>query len=546
MRFPYPAYLLALAFYVWFAPLPATNLLRAAPPTLTYLFPAGAQRGKTVEVIATGTFERWPVRAWVDRKGVEIKAAKDKGKLIVNVAADAVPGLCWIRLYDEQGGSVLRPFFIGTLPEIMEKEPNDEPKKPQVLSGLPGVVNGRLEKAGDVDSFAFHLRKGETLIASLEANRTLGSPMDAILQVLSADGFVLEENNDDHGLDPQIVFTAPKDGTYLVRTFAFPAQPDSGIRFAGGPAYLYRLTLTTGGFADYAFPLAVARGDKSMMEIIGWNIPAAAKKQSVKSNDASTITLWHPQLANTLEVPVERHRSIIETEPNDRKSPQSIALPVTISGRIDPPGDLDVYEFRAKKGQRLSFRADAGSVGSQLDPLLRLSDAAGKRLAEANDATSRKAGARDATLTFAIPQDGVYRLEVRDQNAHGSARHFYRLQAPGVEPDYALTVAADQFTLTSTKPLTIPVTIDRRNGFNRAIDITIEGLPAGVTAAAVQSTGAAGKSVMLRLETKNGPASAAIRIIGRVAGQADFTRTATAPRIKLPASTPYLWLTVTK
>ena len=93
-------------------------------------------------------------------------------------------------------------------------------------------------------------------------------------------------------------------------------------------------------------------------------------------------SLWHPQLANTLAVEVEPHRCLVETESNDRKTPQMVDLPVTISGRIDAPGDIDVYAFQGKKGQRLTFRIDAGSAGSQLDPLLRLTDAAGKRLAQ--------------------------------------------------------------------------------------------------------------------------------------------------------------------
>ena len=90
------------------------------------------------------------------------------------------------------------------------------------------------------------MKKGQTLVASLEANRTLRSPMDAMLQIVSADGFVLDENNDFHGLDPQIAFTAKKDGTYIARVYAFPSSPDSSIRFFGSDACIYRLTLTTG------------------------------------------------------------------------------------------------------------------------------------------------------------------------------------------------------------------------------------------------------------------------------------------------------------
>ena len=52
----------------------------AKPPTLTELFPPGAGRGQSVAVNASGTFDHWPVKAWIDGRGVEIRAEKEKGK----------------------------------------------------------------------------------------------------------------------------------------------------------------------------------------------------------------------------------------------------------------------------------------------------------------------------------------------------------------------------------------------------------------------------------------------------------------------------------
>ncbi len=488
------------------------------------------------------------MRAWVDHPGVEIKPAKGKGKLTVSVAANTAPGTYWIRLFDDQGASALRPFVVGTLPEVVEQEPNDDAKKPQMLPSSSVVVNGRLEKAGDVDCFAVKLRKGETLVASLDAQRTLGSPMDGVLQVLSADGFVLEENNDDSGPDPLVVFTARSEGSYVVRTFAFPAEPDASIRFAGGENYVYRLTLTTGGFADHPWPLAVARTDPGSVEVVGWNIPAEAKmlKVTPATGSDSVGKLGHAQLAGTVSVLIEPHRCVVAIEPNDRKKPQAITLPVTISGRINPAGDVDVFEFAAKKGERLVFRADARSVGSLLDPVLRLSDATGKQLAKADDSSAGKAGARDAVLSFTVPQDGTFRIEMRDQGGHGSSfDHFYRLRVLRAEPDYSLSVATDRITLAPGKPLDIPVTVERRDGFDGEVEVAVEGLPEGVTAAAVKSSGAAGKSVILRFEAKAGTTFASIQIVGKVTGKTDLRRTATAVGAPF-APTPHLWLSVSK
>ena len=83
-----------------------------------------------------------------------------------------------------------------------------------------------------MDCFAVMLQKGQTLVAAFEAGRRSARRWTRVLQILSADGFVLDQNNDFHGLDPFIAFPAPKDGTYIVRTFAFPAVPDASIRFA--------------------------------------------------------------------------------------------------------------------------------------------------------------------------------------------------------------------------------------------------------------------------------------------------------------------------
>jgi hypothetical protein len=513
----------------------------AAPPTLTYLYPAGAQRGTTVEVTAGGTFERWPIQAWTDGKGLEVKAGRDKGKLTITVAADATPGTYWLRLYDDEGASALRPFLVGLLPEALEQEPNDDFKKPHQLDSNSVTVNGRLEKPGDVDCFSLKLKRGQTLVASLEAHRTLGSPMDALLQVLSADGFVLEQNNDFHGLDPQVVFTVPRDGTYVVRTFAFPAEPDASIRFMGAETYIYRLTLTTGGFADYPFPLAVARTAPSEVDLIGWNIPDAARKQVVKPAEAlDCVTLFHTQVANPVGVRVEPHTTVLQDRTNDRDHPQAVPLPVTISGRLERKNAVHVYRFEAKKGQKLTVQAEAQTLGFPLNPVLVLTDASGRTLARAEGA----AVGRDPEMAFAAPQDGTYQVEVHDLHAEGGLRHLYRLRVVFTEPGFELKLATDRFTLTSDKPLDIPVTVERHNGFDRELELVAEGLPEGVSAAMVPA-GPAAKSLTLRL-TGAKLASVPFRITGKSKGNDQPQHLA---RIALPlfnTASSYLWLTVAR
>ncbi|MFN4260473.1 MAG: PPC domain-containing protein [Gemmataceae bacterium] len=539
----YSSFLLAL-----FIALSCTALLPAAPPTVTYLFPAGAQRGQTVDVTAAGTFERWPVSAWVDRPGVTVQADKTKGKLSVQVSPEAVPGVYWLRLHDDEGASTPRPFLVGTLPEIIEQDPNDDYRKPHVLQTAALVINGRLNPAGDVDCFAVPLKKGETLVAALEANFNLGSPLDGVLQVLSADGFVLEDNNDFRELDPQLTFTAPAAGRYIVRVFAFPAVPNSAIRFAGGEDYVYRLTLTTTGFADHALPLAVPRDQPGQIELVGWNIPASARKVIVVPQDDDTAIAFHPQVAQSVNIRLEPHLATVKAPANDSQAPMSITLPMTVSSRLAAPGAVDMYEFAATKGQRLFFQVESRSLGYPLDGVLRVLDSEGKVLGQNDDSGPARTGPRDPQLAFVAPLDGRYRVEVRDLHGDGGLSYVYRLRALLPQPDFELTVAAPNFTLTPGKPLSIPVTVNRKDGFKLPIDLTIEGLPAGVNLAPAASapTGATAKTVMLQLSADSGPVAAPIRIIGKVAGEELATRIARANLTGLNTATPHLWLSVTK
>lgn len=513
---------------------------RAAPPKLDYLYPTGAQRGTTVFVTAGGVFKTWPVKVWTSRPDVQIKSAKERGRLSVTVSAKAQPGICWVRLHNKEGASNLRPFLIGTLKEVLEREPNDEPAKAQILQSSSVTINGRLQKTGDVDVFGIDLHKGQTLVASMEAHHTLKSPMDGVLQVVSADGFVLAQNDDTHGMDPQIVFSVPRDGRYFVRTFAFPATPTSSIRFAGADTFIYRLTLTTAGFIDHAFPLAVPRSAPGKVEVIGWNIPPAAKNVAVaRTASADTGTVFHTQLANVVSVRLEPHPTIVESAANNRKQPQRVEVPVTVSGHIAAAGETDVYEFSLKKGQKLRMGIEASTLASPLDAVLRLTDHNGKLVKQAQ---AKKIGA-NAELNITAKGNTTYRIEITDLHGRGGKRFFYRLRLTSPVPDFALKVKKDRFVMAPGKSVEIPINVERSNGFKGKIDITAQGLPAGITAAPVHANGKS-KLVKLRLEGKGKTASGSFRIVGKAKEKTELIRTVQAPVAEVDATTAELWITM--
>jgi hypothetical protein len=548
--------------------------LTAAPPKLNYLFPAGLQRGQTVAITASGEFGAWPVQVWVDRPGLTITCEADKGKLQVAAAADAIPGVYWLRLFDGEGATSLKPLVVGTLPEVIDAEPNDLPHKPQAVEPRV-VVNGKLAKNGDVDGYRVELKQGQTLVASVQGHSVLGSPMDSVLQLCELverntssvagappriEAFTVAQNHDATGLDPQVVFTAPKDAAYVVRLFAFPAEPNSTIAYSGAETYVYRLTLTSGGYFDRTLPLALpadAAGPQSPVQLLGWSIPDAARTLQVPPPGASANPLlpvdeqvewlFHPDLAGAIAVPRVPHPSVVAADTSDPAQPQDVAVPCTISGQLETPRDADAFVFAAAKGQKLRVTALGHSLGFPIDPFLAVLDESGKALAEVDDDGRQD---RDPQLVFTSPADGRYRVVVRDLAHLGGPRFCYRVTIEPALPDYALSLAADSFVLAADKPLEIPVTIDRRDGQAEAIEIRAEGLPPGVTAEPVVSEpkGESAKSVKLVLKADPAaiqPGGSVIRITGQTKGDSPLVRTARFP-LNLPLTQPHgaAWLTV--
>lgn len=520
------------------------GLVDAAAPKTDLLFPAGGARGSTVKVTLSGAFDPWPVQVWSSRPELQIKPLEEKGKLEITIPADSLPGMAWIRVFNAEGAALLRPFMIGSLPEVEEVEPNNELSKPQVLAGSAIVVQGKHQANNDVDAYAVTLKAGQTVVVDLDANRSFGAPSDGVLQLVSPQGFVLEQNDDDQGLDPRIVYTVPADGQYFVRTFAFPAQTNSSIIFSGGANWLYRLTITTDRFTDFVLPLAATRGAAGEVTATGWNLGADPIKAAFAAIDADRTEIFTPLGGNILTVPTVPFPAVVELEPNPQAQPQPIPVPGDISGVISAPDDADFYRFPAKKGQALLVKVRARGQGSQIDPVVAILNSEGKELQRIDDQGDN----RDPELSWNPPADGEYLLTVTDLHQRGGPRFYYHVSLTPPAVDFKVTLAAENFVLPLDKPLEIPVTIDRLAGFKDEIEVNVQGLPEGVTAAAVKSAaeGDTAKSVKLVLSGNTAAFSGPLKIVATSLADPKLVR---LPRFKLAEydhETDQLWLTVIK
>ena len=110
------------------------------------------------------------------------------------------------------------------------------------------------------------------------------------------------------------------------------------------------------------------------------------------------------------------------------KDAASLPLPAAISGAISAAAQVDEFTFKASKGQELIFEVDASRRGSPLDASLLLLNSKGKEVARNEDYNGL-----DSLLSFTVPEDGEYVLQLRDFRYMGGGNFNYRLYA-GVLP----------------------------------------------------------------------------------------------------------------
>jgi hypothetical protein len=389
-------------------------------PTLEQIFPAGAKRGSTNEVTLLGKFEPWPPKLWSSNAGLQFEFSTNKGKAHLIVSPEASPGPCLIRAFNEEGPSDLRIFVVGDAPETQETEPNNHYGRAQSLTNLPITVNGRLEKNGDVDSFAIPLKTGQWLDASLDCY-TLLAKLDAVLRLVTTNGYQLGWNHDFASFDPRLIWQAPYDLTAVLQVFGFAYPADSDIRLSGGAADVYRLHIAVSSAPP----------------------------------------------ADLVELPNEK-------EPNDKtNSAPAVALSSEIAGTICPPGDVDRFQVSLKKNEEIEARVLAATLGSPLDAWLAIENVEGKELVRNDDADN----SRDPRLEWKAPEDGTYLLAIGSITHQGTTECRYHLRVQSLAPDYRVTSTADALKLTAGTTNTLKLNFKRLRGFTNQLSATVKGLP---------------------------------------------------------------------
>ncbi len=263
--------------------------------------------------------------------------------------------------------------------------------------------------------------------------------------------------------------------------------------------------------------------------------------------------------------------------PNDtRDEAQTIATPCEVSGQFFPARDVDWYALDAKAGQTYWIEVIAARLGQPVDADLMI-EGGGGRSADTGEGRPGRRGRRnrrnnpapeiqgdglqmfddtqpevggvafrtassDPVVAWTAPKDGIHRIAVRDlfSAGKGNPRHAYRLSIRPAQPDFQLVAALRQpakddqqvapwsLVLRKGGANAMRLLAMRRDGFDGPIQVSVEGVPPGVTCPPV-TIGAGETSVYVPFSAAEDAASFAgeVRIIGRAKiGEQEVARVA--------------------
>ncbi len=432
----------------------------------------------------------------------------------VAIAADAEPGGRVLRVESRRGLSNPIRFYVGQLPEFCEDAPGLVPEAqdypsplrfpPKVTTEitLPAVVNGQIIPRepdyvdwrakrftpGDADRYRFAAHKGQRLVVAAAARELVPYLADAVPGWFQATLTLYDDQgnelayHDDYYFhpDPVLLFEVPEDGQYTIEI--------KDAIYRGRPDFVYRIRIGELPFVTSIFPLGGRAGGQTAVELTGWNLPTDTLTMdtseklpgihalSVQTEDATS---------NTVPFAIDTLPECLEAEPNDASSDaQAVELPSIVNGRIDHPGDWDVFRFQGRSGEQVVAEVTARRLASPVDSVLELTDAAGKRVAFDDDhedkADALNTHHADSRIHVTLPADGTYYLRLGDAQHAGGSEYAYRLRISPPRPDFALRVVPSAINAVAWKLKPITIYALRKDGFDGEIAVSFRDDPEGV------------------------------------------------------------------
>ena len=420
----------------------------------------------------------------------------------VTIAPNAEPGTREIRLATPRGITNPLVFIVGQIPEtsrrpmytqqfqVLGKEAASLrkrlPEEAEVTINIPCTANGQIG-SGEINRYRFTAKKGQNLVVSVKARELIPYVADAVpgwfqpvVTLHDAEGNEVAYQDDYRfNPDPSFLFLAPKDGEYICSIH------DSIYR--GREDFVYRLTIGELPFLTGVHPLGRRTGRPAKVTMTGWNLKGAKLNTPPADAEPGTyqITATKGKLVSN-PVPFligsqpERH----EKEPNNSIShPQTVALPLTVNGRINRKDDTDVFRFTGKKDQKIVAEIHARRLGSPVDSMLKITRADGQVLALNDDHEDLASGTHthhaDSYVMLSLPEDGDYFAHVTDTARNGGKDYTYRLSIRPPQPDFELRATPSHAVMRTNGGNAVEVHIIRKDGFVAPVRLDLINPPEG-------------------------------------------------------------------
>jgi hypothetical protein len=271
----------------------------------------------------------------------------------------------------------------------------------------------------------------------------------------------------------------PRDGDYVLEI--------KDAIYRGREDFVYRVTIGELPFVTEIFPLGARAGAPASVSLQGWNLPvkeltpdtsvAAPGVQFLSFGGATRPSARVPFAIDSLPETVEQ-------EPNDTPAkPHTVNVPVIVNGRVDAPGDGDVFRFVGRAGDEIVAEVLARRLGSPLDSLLKLTDASGEQLAFNDDHEDKATGLSthhaDSWLRAVLPKDGTYYLRLGDTQRQGGSEYAYRLRLSPPRPDFELRVVPSSVSVRGGASIPLTVYALRKDGMTNEITLRLKDAPPG-------------------------------------------------------------------
>lgn len=429
-----------------------------------------------------------------------------KCRIRFTVDRDAIPGVRDFRVITPHGASTVGQLVIVRDPVVVEVADNDSPEKGQKIDA-PCTLCGTIEKAEDLDFFRFVADAGSSLTFHFRSQRLLNrlhdmqTRIDPIISIRNAQGTLLAVSDNYYAGDPLLNYTFDQSGEYMLEV--------RDVRYQGNADWAYSLEVLSRPFVTQVVPNIMQRGVATPVELVGFRLPVDARTELSMAQDCdlgrqAVTPRWHDEALNDVLVfvtdePVQPESSAeltvntavkVEKQSDEEtlqtasiNKVQPILWPGVVAGRLAREGEVDSFPFTAKSQDRISFEVFARRGGSQADPIVRIVNAEGAAVTEADDTTFERVTSADSWIeNWSVPADGNYRLEVRDLHQRGGVDFPYGVIIRRAEPFYQLEVDTDKTLLAPGMGSAFFVRAIRKNGFAGEIKLSVEGLPPGVSA----------------------------------------------------------------